>query len=166
MYLIEKKIFHLAFLCMMLVKIFLLYKYKLCLDLTYHCSQDTVALNNPDIVGLNMAAVTGVGNAKDLATLFSLAINGTLLSNKTLALITQPTLTNWHLEQVCFFFIFKAFDMRELHSTPGSAKHLKLSKITGVPLSCDQRAWIFFRETSLIAGMFVRTRLNPKQMFT
>lgn len=47
-----------------------------------------------------MGAVTGVGNADNFARLFSLALDGTLISNRTLQLIAQPTVANWHLEQV------------------------------------------------------------------
>uniref|UniRef100_A0A0R3RS53 Beta-lactamase domain-containing protein n=1 Tax=Elaeophora elaphi TaxID=1147741 RepID=A0A0R3RS53_9BILA len=65
--------------------------------------QDTVALNDPNIIELNMAAIGGVSDAYNLAKLFSLAINGTLLSNRTLAQITQPTMANWHFEQVFFY---------------------------------------------------------------
>nr|CRZ25768.1 BMA-LACT-6 [Brugia malayi] len=64
---------------------------------------DTVALNDPNIVELNMAAIGGVSDAYNLAKLFSLAIDGTLLSNQTLAQIIRPTITNWHLEQVFLY---------------------------------------------------------------
>ncbi|CAG9538712.1 unnamed protein product [Cercopithifilaria johnstoni] len=66
-------------------------------------SFDTIALNDPDIIELNMAAIGGVSDAYNLAKLFSLAIDGTLLSNRTLAQVTQPTVTNWHLEQVLLY---------------------------------------------------------------
>ncbi|VDN92715.1 unnamed protein product [Brugia pahangi] len=68
---------------------------------------DTVALNDPNIVELNMAAIGGVSDAYNLAKLFSLAIDGTLLSNQTLAQIIRPTITNWHLEQVFLYPIVK-----------------------------------------------------------
>ncbi|KAL3981709.1 Beta-lactamase family protein [Acanthocheilonema viteae] len=64
---------------------------------------DTVALNDPNIIELNMVATGGVSDAYNLAKLFSLAIDGTLLSNRTLAQVIQPTMTNWHLEQVFFY---------------------------------------------------------------
>ncbi|MCP9266308.1 Beta-lactamase domain-containing protein 2 [Dirofilaria immitis] len=64
---------------------------------------DTVALNDPNIIELNMPAITGVSDAFNLAKLFSLAIDGTLLSNRTLAQITQPTTVKWHLEQVFLY---------------------------------------------------------------
>lgn len=50
-----------------------------------------------------MAAIGGVSDAYNLAKLFSLAIDGTLLNNRTLAQITQPTMANWHLEQVFLY---------------------------------------------------------------
>uniref|UniRef100_F1L324 Beta-lactamase domain-containing protein 2 n=2 Tax=Ascaris TaxID=6251 RepID=F1L324_ASCSU len=68
---------------------------------------DTVALNDPDVVSLNMGAVTGVGNADNFARLFSLALDGTLISNRTLQLIAQPTVANWHLEQVVLYPLVK-----------------------------------------------------------
>uniref|UniRef100_A0A915PKJ7 Beta-lactamase-related domain-containing protein n=1 Tax=Setaria digitata TaxID=48799 RepID=A0A915PKJ7_9BILA len=68
---------------------------------------DTVALNDPNIIELNMAGITGVSNAYNLAKLFSLAIDGTLLSNQTLAQITQPTITNWHMERVFLYPVVK-----------------------------------------------------------
>ncbi|VDK52530.1 unnamed protein product [Anisakis simplex] len=61
---------------------------------------DTVALNDPDIVSLNMGAVTGVGNAENFARLFALVLDGTLISNETLQLISRPTVNTWYLEQV------------------------------------------------------------------
>ncbi|VDM23822.1 unnamed protein product [Toxocara canis] len=61
---------------------------------------DTVALNDPYVISLNLGAVTGVGNAENFARLFSLALDGTLISNRTLQLIAHPTVDHWHLEQV------------------------------------------------------------------
>ncbi|VDK77281.1 unnamed protein product [Litomosoides sigmodontis] len=70
---------------------------------------DTVALNDPNIIELNMAAVGGVSDAYNLAKLFSLAIDGTLLSNRTLKHVTQPTMANWHLEQVFLYPFVKGW---------------------------------------------------------
>lgn len=75
------------------------------------CLQDTVAVNDPEVLALSMPAVTGVSSAADLSKLFALALDGTILSNTTLERISAPTLDSWHLEKVsrrpvpfaCFF---------------------------------------------------------------
>ncbi|VDK63828.1 unnamed protein product [Onchocerca ochengi] len=64
---------------------------------------DTVALNDPNIIGLNIPAIAGISDAFNLAKLFSLAIDGTLLTNRTLTQVIQPTIVNWHLEQVFLY---------------------------------------------------------------
>ncbi|VDM94998.1 unnamed protein product [Thelazia callipaeda] len=64
---------------------------------------DTVPLNDPNVAELNVVAMTGISDAYNLAKLFSLAIDGTLLSNQTLALLTQPTLENWHIERIILY---------------------------------------------------------------
>lgn len=62
-----------------------------------------MAVNDPDVVALNLAAAVGVADAESVARLFSLALDGTLLSNATLQLISKPTLSHWYIEQVKFF---------------------------------------------------------------
>lgn len=62
--------------------------------------QDTMAVNDPDILSLSIPAVTGVANAADLSRLFSLALDGTLIRNSTVEKISTPTLDDWHLERV------------------------------------------------------------------
>ncbi|OZC05024.1 beta-lactamase [Onchocerca flexuosa] len=69
----------------------------------YFFENDTVALNDPNIIELNMPAITGISDAFNLAKLFSLAIDGTLLTNRTLKQIIQPTIVNWHLEKVFLY---------------------------------------------------------------
>ncbi|VDD91566.1 unnamed protein product, partial [Enterobius vermicularis] len=64
---------------------------------------DTVALNDPKILSLNLPSVTGVANAENLARLFSMMLDGKLISNKTLSLISKPTMDGWHLEQVVLY---------------------------------------------------------------
>lgn len=59
-----------------------------------------MALNDPKILSLNLPSVTGVANAENLARLFSMMLDGKLISNKTLSLISKPTMDGWHLEQV------------------------------------------------------------------
>ncbi|KJH52806.1 beta-lactamase [Dictyocaulus viviparus] len=68
---------------------------------------DTISVNNPELLALPMPAVTGVSSAADLSRLFSLAIDGTLLSNQTLNTISSPTLNSWHLEKVTLWPIRK-----------------------------------------------------------
>uniref|UniRef100_A0A183EJF8 PGG domain-containing protein n=1 Tax=Gongylonema pulchrum TaxID=637853 RepID=A0A183EJF8_9BILA len=87
---------------------------------------NTVALNDPDIIGLNMPAITGVGDAHSLAKLFSLATDGTLLSNRTLSQMKVPTIANWHIEQVLLYPIMKGRGfLFENHPT----KHMKVPTI-------------------------------------
>ncbi|MFH4974606.1 hypothetical protein AB6A40_001315 [Gnathostoma spinigerum] len=56
---------------------------------------DTVSFNDPEMLELNMAAVTGIGNAASLAKLFALMLDGTLISNQTLRKVSQPTVNGW-----------------------------------------------------------------------
>ncbi|CAJ0951729.1 unnamed protein product, partial [Mesorhabditis belari] len=67
----------------------------------------TVALNDPHILKLNLPAVTGVGTADSFARLFSLAIDGTLLSNETLTHLKEPTLNSWHFERTVVWPVLK-----------------------------------------------------------
>ncbi|CAB3409782.1 unnamed protein product [Caenorhabditis bovis] len=68
---------------------------------------DTIVLNDPEIVSLNLAAVTGVGTAHDIARLFSMIAQSELISNRTLDEISQPTLNSWHLEKVTIWPVVK-----------------------------------------------------------
>ncbi|KAJ1367287.1 hypothetical protein KIN20_028170 [Parelaphostrongylus tenuis] len=68
---------------------------------------DTMAVNNPEVLELPMPALTGVSSAADLSRLFSLVIDGSLLSNRTLQTISSPTVDNWHLEKVTLWPIRK-----------------------------------------------------------
>ncbi|VDL84228.1 unnamed protein product [Nippostrongylus brasiliensis] len=56
---------------------------------------------------LPLGAVTGVSSAGDLSRLFSLVIDGTLLSNETLEKLSTPTLDSWHLEKVTLWPVRK-----------------------------------------------------------
>ncbi|XGW29897.1 hypothetical protein V3C99_009163 [Haemonchus contortus] len=68
---------------------------------------DTVAVNDPEVLALPMPAVTGVSSAPDLSRLFSLALDGSILSNRTLEMISSPTLDSWHLEKVTLWPVRK-----------------------------------------------------------
>uniref|UniRef100_A0A0K0DEX0 Beta-lactamase domain-containing protein n=1 Tax=Angiostrongylus cantonensis TaxID=6313 RepID=A0A0K0DEX0_ANGCA len=68
---------------------------------------DTMSVNDPEVLALPLPALTGVASASDLSRLFSLAIDGSLLSNRTLETISSPTLDNWHLEKVTLWPIRK-----------------------------------------------------------
>ncbi|PIO68614.1 beta-lactamase [Teladorsagia circumcincta] len=70
---------------------------------------DTVAVNDPEVLALPMPAVTGVSSAPDLSRLFSLALDGTILSNGTLETISYPTLDSWHLEKVTLWPVRKGY---------------------------------------------------------
>ncbi|VDM83770.1 unnamed protein product, partial [Strongylus vulgaris] len=48
--------------------------------------------NNPEYHTLEQAAALGIGNARSLATLFNLFINGRIVSEKTLSLIMKPVI--------------------------------------------------------------------------
>ncbi|VDM54206.1 unnamed protein product [Angiostrongylus costaricensis] len=68
---------------------------------------DTMSVNDPEVLALALPALTGVASASDLSRLFSLAIDGSLLSNRTLKTISSPTLDNWYLEKVTLWPIRK-----------------------------------------------------------
>ncbi|KAK6035937.1 hypothetical protein COOONC_26558 [Cooperia oncophora] len=70
---------------------------------------DTVAVNDPEVLALPMPAVTGVASAPDLSRLFSLALDGSILSNRTLEMISSPTLDSWHLEKVTLWPVRKGY---------------------------------------------------------
>ncbi|VDM78100.1 unnamed protein product [Strongylus vulgaris] len=48
------------------------------------------SMNNPEHKAMEQASVLGIGNARSLAALFNLLINGKLVGEKTLAMLKQP----------------------------------------------------------------------------
>ncbi|KHJ80630.1 hypothetical protein OESDEN_19693 [Oesophagostomum dentatum] len=68
---------------------------------------DTMSVNDPDVLALPVPAVTGVASAADLSRMFSLAVEGSLITNATLEKISTPTLDSWHLERVALWPIRK-----------------------------------------------------------
>lgn len=66
-----------------------------------------MVINDPEIISLPMGAVTGVGSAESLAKMFSLIMNGQLISNNTLEMLKDPTLNTWHLEKVVLWPVAK-----------------------------------------------------------
>ncbi|CAJ0575806.1 unnamed protein product, partial [Mesorhabditis spiculigera] len=68
---------------------------------------EKIALNDPEVLKLNLPAVTGVGTADALARLFSLAIDGTLLSKSTLEQLAHPTVDDWHFERTVVWPVMK-----------------------------------------------------------
>ncbi|GMT23811.1 hypothetical protein PFISCL1PPCAC_15108, partial [Pristionchus fissidentatus] len=68
---------------------------------------DMTTLNDPDIASLPLSAVTGVGTAHDTARLFSLLLQGKIISNSTLSRLHRPTLDTWHIEQVVLYPVMK-----------------------------------------------------------
>ncbi|KAK5980636.1 Beta-lactamase domain-containing protein [Trichostrongylus colubriformis] len=51
---------------------------------------DKCTVNNPEQHALEQAAAIGIGNARSLASIFSLLVNGRLVGEKTLALLDKP----------------------------------------------------------------------------
>ncbi|KAF8371806.1 lact-6, partial [Pristionchus pacificus] len=68
---------------------------------------DMFTLNDPDVASLPLSAVTGVGTAQDTAKLFSLLLQGKIISNSTLTGLHRPTLDTWHIEQVVLYPVMK-----------------------------------------------------------
>uniref|UniRef100_A0A1I7ZDZ7 Beta-lactamase domain-containing protein n=1 Tax=Steinernema glaseri TaxID=37863 RepID=A0A1I7ZDZ7_9BILA len=68
---------------------------------------DTVPFNDPEILQLSIGSASGVGNANNIAKLFSLALDGSLISNSTLKEISSPTLDTWHWEKVVIWPVSK-----------------------------------------------------------
>lgn len=68
---------------------------------------DTMVLNDPDIVSLNLPAVTAVGNVRDVSRLLSMIVEKEIISNTTLLELAQPTLNSWHLEKVTIWPVIK-----------------------------------------------------------
>lgn len=89
-------------------------------------------MNDPNIIELNVAAIAGVSDAYNLAKLFSLAIDGTLLSNGTLEQIIRPTLDNWQLDQVFLYPFVKGrgffFDKHPLNRVSDFLKIVNVKK--------------------------------------
>ncbi|PIO59221.1 hypothetical protein TELCIR_19322, partial [Teladorsagia circumcincta] len=51
---------------------------------------DKCTVNSPEQHELEQAAATGIGNARSLASIFSLLVNGRIVSDKTLTLLKKP----------------------------------------------------------------------------
>ncbi|CAI2352224.1 unnamed protein product [Caenorhabditis sp. 36 PRJEB53466] len=68
---------------------------------------DTMVLNDPEIVSLNLPAVTAVANARDVSRLLSMIVEKELISNTTLSQLSTPTLNSWHLEKVTIWPVMK-----------------------------------------------------------
>uniref|UniRef100_A0AC35U572 Beta-lactamase domain-containing protein n=1 Tax=Rhabditophanes sp. KR3021 TaxID=114890 RepID=A0AC35U572_9BILA len=66
-----------------------------------------VPFNDPQIAAIPNGAISGVSNSRNVGKLFSLLINGHIVSNKTLKLLNEPTLNNWHLEQTTLYPVAK-----------------------------------------------------------
>ncbi|GMR47328.1 hypothetical protein PMAYCL1PPCAC_17523, partial [Pristionchus mayeri] len=83
---------------------------------------DMFTLNDPDVAGLPLSAVTGVGTAHDTARLFSLLLQGQIISNSTLSGLHRPTLDTWHIEQVVLYPVMKGHGfMYDPHPTVPNA---------------------------------------------
>ncbi|CAJ0602568.1 unnamed protein product [Cylicocyclus nassatus] len=50
------------------------------------------AMNNPEHHAMEQAAGLGIGNARSLAKMFSLVVSGKLISEKTMTLLSKPTI--------------------------------------------------------------------------
>ncbi|CAP21867.2 Protein CBR-LACT-6 [Caenorhabditis briggsae] len=68
---------------------------------------DTMVLNDPEIVSLNLPAVTAVANVRDVSRLLSMIVEKEIISNTTLLEISEPTLNSWHLEKVTIWPVIK-----------------------------------------------------------
>ncbi|CEF70754.1 Beta-lactamase-related domain and Beta-lactamase/transpeptidase-like domain-containing protein [Strongyloides ratti] len=66
-----------------------------------------IPFNDPKILSIPNGAITGITNSYNLGKLFNLFINGKIVSNRTLSQITEPTLTNWHLERTTLWPVYK-----------------------------------------------------------
>lgn len=77
-----------------------------------------IAFNSYSIQRLKLGAVNGLSNAHDLARLFSLFINGSMVSTEILDQMRRPILDSWHLEQTVLYPIMKGFGFfYEAHPT-------------------------------------------------
>ncbi|EGT42076.1 CBN-LACT-6 protein [Caenorhabditis brenneri] len=68
---------------------------------------DTMVLNDPEIVSLNLPAVTAVGTVRDVSRLLSMIVEKEIISNTTLLELSEPTLNSWHLEKVTIWPVIK-----------------------------------------------------------
>uniref|UniRef100_A0A8R1IA76 Beta-lactamase domain-containing protein n=1 Tax=Caenorhabditis japonica TaxID=281687 RepID=A0A8R1IA76_CAEJA len=68
---------------------------------------DTMVLNDPEIMSLNLPAVTAVANAPDVSRLLSMVLEKEIISNRTLEKISRPTLNSWHWEKVTIWPVIK-----------------------------------------------------------
>ncbi|PIO67645.1 beta-lactamase [Teladorsagia circumcincta] len=56
----------------------------------WNCPINKCTVNSPEQHELEQAAATGIGNARSLASIFSLLVNGRIVSDKTLTLLKKP----------------------------------------------------------------------------
>jgi hypothetical protein len=70
---------------------------------------DHIPFNSYEIQRLKLGAINGLSGAHDLARLFSLFLNGTIVSSRTLNQMTRPTIEDWHIERTVLYPIMKGF---------------------------------------------------------
>ncbi|EFP03936.1 CRE-LACT-6 protein [Caenorhabditis remanei] len=68
---------------------------------------DTMVLNDPEIVSLNLPAVTAVANVRDVSRLLSMIVEKEIISNTTVRELSKPTLNSWHFEKVTIWPVIK-----------------------------------------------------------
>lgn len=77
-----------------------------------------IPFNSYPIQQLKLGAVNGLSNAHELARLFSLFINGSMVSPEILDQMRRPVVDDWHLEQTVLYPIMKGFGFfYEAHPT-------------------------------------------------
>jgi hypothetical protein len=70
-------------------------------------NDQNVVFNSYEIQKLKIGSINGLSTSRDLAKLFSIFINGSLVSSSTLEEVSKPVLNNWHLERTVLYPIVK-----------------------------------------------------------
>jgi len=77
-----------------------------------------IVFNSYEIQKLKLGSANGLSGARDLAKLFSIFIDGSIVSSSTVDQMSKPVVDSWHLEQVVLYPIMKGFGFfYEYHPT-------------------------------------------------
>ncbi|CAD5219204.1 unnamed protein product [Bursaphelenchus okinawaensis] len=72
-------------------------------------SMGDLSMNKLEIQKLGLGATNGLGTAHDVARLFSIFLNGSLVNSALVEQMTRPTLSDWHWEKTVLYPIMKGY---------------------------------------------------------